>query len=69
MKIGRALLGATNPIDSLPGTIRGDFCQVAGRNLVHGSDSVASAEREISLWFDPKELIDHKLCTDEWVQE
>lgn len=45
------MLGATNPLDSAPGTIRGDFCIEVGRNIVHGSDSVESAEREIALWF------------------
>ncbi|RIA99108.1 nucleoside diphosphate kinase B-like protein [Glomus cerebriforme] len=51
VKIGRRILGETNPLNSNPGTIRGDFCIEAGRNLCHGSDSVESAEREIALWF------------------
>ncbi|KAI3639228.1 hypothetical protein MIR68_002758 [Amoeboaphelidium protococcarum] len=51
VKTGRMMLGATNPLDSQPGTIRGDFCIDVGRNIVHGSDSVESAEREIKLWF------------------
>ena len=45
------MIGATNPADSAPGTIRGDFALDVGRNICHGSDSVESAEREISLWF------------------
>jgi nucleoside-diphosphate kinase len=45
------MLGATNPLASLPGTIRGDFALDVGRNICHGSDSVESAEREIALWF------------------
>jgi nucleoside-diphosphate kinase len=48
---GRKMLGATNPADSMPGTIRGDFALETGRNICHGSDSVESAEREIALWF------------------
>mmetsp|Transcript_3143 Transcript_3143/g.3295 ORF Transcript_3143/g.3295 Transcript_3143/m.3295 type:complete len:183 (-) Transcript_3143:230-778(-) len=48
---GRKMLGATNPADSMPGTIRGDFAIETGRNICHGSDSVESAEREIALWF------------------
>ena len=48
---GRKMLGATNPLESAPGTIRGDFCIDVGRNICHGSDSVESAEREIALWF------------------
>jgi nucleoside-diphosphate kinase len=51
VKTGRVMLGATNPLDSAPGTIRGDFCIDVGRNICHGSDSVESAEREIALWF------------------
>ena len=47
----RKLMGATRPIDSEPGTIRGDFCIDVGPNLVHGSDSVESAERELKTWF------------------
>src|SRR5665213_3307099 len=52
----RATIGATNPIKATPGTIRGDFGQTIGRNLVHGSDAPQSAEREIAIWFEPAEL-------------
>ncbi|CAG8435418.1 9135_t:CDS:2 [Ambispora gerdemannii] len=51
VKVGRRLLGETNPLASNPGTIRGDFGIDVGRNICHGSDSPANAEREISLWF------------------
>ncbi|KAJ1921341.1 nucleoside diphosphate kinase Ndk1 [Mycoemilia scoparia] len=51
VKTGRKMLGATNPLDSAPGTIRGDYCIDVGKNLCHGSDSVESADKEISLWF------------------
>jgi nucleoside-diphosphate kinase len=47
----RALMGATNPIESAPGTIRGDFATVITNNIVHGSDSATSAERELGLFF------------------
>jgi len=47
----RQLIGATNPIEAAPGSIRGDFGLEVTFNLVHGSDSDASAEREISIWF------------------
>ncbi|GMR41980.1 hypothetical protein PMAYCL1PPCAC_12175 [Pristionchus mayeri] len=53
---GRAMLGATDPLKSAPGTIRGDFCQATGRNVCHGSDSKAAAAREIGLWFREQEL-------------
>jgi nucleoside-diphosphate kinase len=51
VKTGRVMLGATNPADSAPGTIRGDLCVQVGRNIIHGSDSVESAKKEIALWF------------------
>lgn len=49
--VGRALMGPTNPVDAPPGTIRGDFGLIIGENIVHGSDSPASAERELALFF------------------
>jgi nucleoside-diphosphate kinase len=52
----RATIGATNPIKATPGTIRGDYGQTIGRNLVHGSDSPESAAREVAIWFDEAEL-------------
>ena len=54
---GRKMLGATKPFDSAPGTIRGDFCIDVGRNIIHGSDAVESANHEIALWFKPEELV------------
>ena len=51
VKMGRMLLGATKPSDSLPGTIRGDFAVDVGRNICHGSDAVESANAEIAHWF------------------
>jgi len=56
VKTGRTILGATNPLASAPGTIRGDFALDVGRNVCHGSDSVESAQREISLWFKKEEV-------------
>jgi nucleoside-diphosphate kinase len=47
----RGMMGATNPADSAPGTIRGDFATLLSENIVHGSDSRASAKRELSLFF------------------
>lgn len=54
---GRKMLGATNPRDAAPGTIRGDLCIDIGRNVCHGSDSLESAGKEIALWFKPEELV------------
>jgi nucleoside-diphosphate kinase len=50
-KVVRTLMGATNPVEAAPGTIRGDLALEVGENLVHGSDSVASASREIEIFF------------------
>ncbi|KAK9180797.1 hypothetical protein WN944_023932 [Citrus x changshan-huyou] len=51
VKTGRTIIGATNPAQSAPGTIRGDFAIVMGMNIIHGSDSVESAQKEIAFWF------------------
>ena len=53
----RKTIGATNPADAEPGTIRGDLATAMPDNLVHGSDSPESAEREIALWFGDDELV------------
>ena len=68
VKTGRVLLGATNPADSAPGTIRGDFALDVWRNVCHGSDSVESAEREIALWF-PEGVQDWAAHSDPWIYE
>ncbi|MGI6225768.1 MAG: nucleoside-diphosphate kinase [Peptococcales bacterium] len=65
----RKINGATNPLDALPGTIRGDFAQDIGRNVVHGSDSVTSAQREIAIYFSPEELVDYNYLPDQWLYE
>ena len=65
----RRLIGATDPAQSEPGTIRGDFGLEIGRNLIHGSDSLASAEREIALFFAPNELLNVSRDVDKWVFE
>ena len=66
---GRKMLGATKPFDSEPGTIRGDFCIDVGRNVIHGSDAVESANKEIALWFTPEELVDWSSHSEKWVYE
>ena len=66
----RKMMGATNPKESAPGTIRGDFAVDLGRNIVHGSDSVASAERELAIFFAPDELYaGWDRTTEGWVYE
>merc|ERR1712010_254300 len=70
VKTGRKMLGETNPADSLPGSIRGDFCIDVGRNIIHGSDSVESANKEIALWFPNGEgLADWEDHSAKWVYE
>ncbi|KAI9763943.1 MAG: nucleoside diphosphate kinase [Geoglossum simile] len=69
VKIGRVLLGTTNPIDSAPGTIRGDFAIDVGRNICHGSDSVENAKKEIALWFAESDLVSYKSAQFEWLYE
>jgi len=69
VKAGRTLLGETNPLASLPGTIRGDFCVEVGRNICHGSDSVDSANREIALWFKEEEQIKWVSHSHNWIYE
>ncbi|RKF71774.1 Nucleoside diphosphate kinase [Golovinomyces cichoracearum] len=69
VKTGRALLGATNPLASLPGTIRGDYAIDVGRNVCHGSDSVENAKKEISLWFKEDEVQSWKSAQQDWIYE
>jgi nucleoside-diphosphate kinase len=57
--IMRAVNGATNPVDALPGTIRGDFAVETGRNVVHASDSTESAQREIAIHFKDSEIVNY----------
>ena len=66
---GRKMLGATKPFDSAPGTIRGDYCIDVGRNIIHGSDSVESANHEIALWFKPEELNNWQSHSNAWIYE
>jgi nucleoside-diphosphate kinase len=65
----RTTMGRTNPSEAAPGTIRGDFGLEIGRNLIHGSDSLESAAREITLFFDPQELLSYERAIDRWVFE
>merc|ERR1712212_1099408 len=58
VKQGRAMRGETEPLKSKPGSIRGDFSIDMGRNIIHGSDSVESALKEIGLWFNAEEVLD-----------
>ena len=65
----RATMGATNPLNAAPGTIRADFGLNISRNLVHGSDKPETAEREIKLYFQPAELLSYARAGDTWLKE
>ena len=69
VSICRNLMGKTNPAESAPGTIRGDFAMVTGCNIIHGSDSTESAKREISIFFKPEELVSYDRTSDKWIYE
>ncbi|KAI0024477.1 nucleoside diphosphate kinase [Xylariomycetidae sp. FL0641] len=69
VKTGRTLLGATNPLASAPGTIRGDFAIDVGRNVCHGSDSVESAKHEIALWFKEGDVVNWESAQAKWIYE
>ncbi|MBA4602549.1 nucleoside-diphosphate kinase [Thermoactinomyces mirandus] len=63
----RQMMGKTNPSDALPGTIRGDYGVNVSMNIVHGSDSPESAEREIALWFEKSELNNYEKTINRWI--
>ena len=63
----RLMMGATNPKESAPGTIRGDFAVTVGKNIIHGSDSPESAEREIGLFFKQEELVAYAKDANNWI--
>nr|GEV54909.1 nucleoside diphosphate kinase 2, chloroplastic [Tanacetum cinerariifolium] len=65
----RKLIGATNPLQAEPGTIRGDLAVQTGRNVVHGSDSPKNGQREIALWFKEGELADWTPAQAPWLVE
>ncbi len=67
ISIARQMMGATNPKDALPGTIRGDFGLTVGKNVIHGSDSPESAVREIGLFFNESELVEYTKQINEWI--
>lgn len=65
----RQMMGKTNPKEALPGTIRGDYGVTTGKNIIHGSDSTESAEREVKIFFDEDELLTYEKITDYWIYE
>ena len=69
VEIVRGTMGVTNPASAAPGTIRGDLGVDIGRNLIHGSDSLESAQRELALFFQPEEIISYTRSNDPWIVE
>jgi len=69
IQIGRQMLGATKPIESAPGSIRGDFGIDVGRNVCHGSDGPSGAQREIAFWFTPEEVSSWNNTIGVWIHE
>ncbi|AJD91304.1 nucleoside diphosphate kinase [Jeotgalibacillus malaysiensis] len=67
VKTARHMMGATKPSEADLGTIRGDFGLTVGKNIIHGSDSLESAEREMALFFGESAALEYKKSSDEWV--
>ncbi len=65
----RKMMGKTNSAEAEPGTVRGDFGLIIGRNIIHGSDSPASATREIGLFFTPQEILEYTRIDEAWLYE
>lgn len=65
----RAMTGATDPQKAAMGTIRGDYGQFIGRNIIHASDGKDTAQFEIKLWFSPEELASYQRIDEEWLTE
>ncbi len=63
----RGMMGATKAEEAAPGTIRGDFAMYTGKNLIHGSDSIESAQREIEIFFKPEEMVEWDLDSRKWI--
>ena len=69
IELVRRTMGATNPLEATPGTIRADFAAEIGRNLVHGSDGPETARAEIALFFREEEILSYERSVDTWVWE
>lgn len=67
IEVARATIGATDPARAAPGTIRGDYGVDISRNLIHGADSEASAEREIGLFFQPEDILAYTRIDEDWL--
>lgn len=68
VKLSRRMLGPPDTLESLPGTIRGDFSIHFGLSVIHGSHSLEEAVREIPIWFEENELVSWKQSNKDWIQ-
>ncbi len=68
VSVARNMMGKTNPAEALQGTVRGDYGLTVGMNIIHGSDSVESAVREIGLFFKEEELLSYDKVINRWVK-
>ena len=69
IELVRNMMGKTNPSEAISGSIRGDFGQFIGRNIVHGSDGLDTAKFEINLWFKPEEISKYTRIDEKWLTE
>ena len=67
VEIVRSMVGATNPAEAVPGSIRGDYATSPGHNMIHASDSNESAKREVDLFFKPEEVEEYRLAVRPWL--
>lgn len=67
IQLVRKMIGETDPKNAPPGTIRGDYAQQISRNIIHASDSKETAEFEINLWFDDKEIVEYERTNGKWL--
>ena len=69
VEVVRKTMGTTDPAKAAPGTIRGDLALDIGRNVVHGSDSLENAQKEIGLFFSAREIVSYKREVEPWIRE
>ena len=69
VEMARTMIGATDPRKAAPGSMRGDLAVFMGKNIVHGSDSLESAKREIKLFFDDKEICSYRQAHEEYLYD
>lgn len=69
VKVTRKIVGATNPVDAEPGSIRGDYALEIGRNIIHAGDSPENAIIEYKIYFDEEEFLNYKRIDEDWLYE